>query len=338
MGKQKGRERIVSIVLAFSMLLSMIGTPAFAVEGSTETSSVSQPHLNLHAGEGGSFIPDAKHIKVRAGDSAGIDIVPNEGYSISDVVVNGKSVGAVSSYLIRNIRKDYTISATFAKEEVSAESGVSGGTGETPKPNVHVIPETGGGDAPPAKSTAETIQKNLDDLCRDLADKRDAAINSLPESLTKAQRAELIDELNRIYEEAAKSIKNAKGVNEAGELFNKAVRDFEEVLSRFGVIIPSAGPADEPSAKDPFILTSALLALMAAILAVFSLRKRKEDEPKKYNRILTLVGAAGSIIIFLLTTGWNGVALANVWTALVAVGTGIALYGFIVQEKQSKEI
>ncbi len=52
---------------------------------------------------------------VRNGETAEITVTPDEGYAIADVLVNGKSVGAVESYKIRNIKSNQTVSAVFEK-------------------------------------------------------------------------------------------------------------------------------------------------------------------------------------------------------------------------------
>ena len=40
-------------------------------------------------------------------------IMPNAGYKIKDVQVDGTSVGAVSTYTFDNVTADHTIEATF---------------------------------------------------------------------------------------------------------------------------------------------------------------------------------------------------------------------------------
>ena len=62
--------------------------------------------------EGGEISGSAS---VRNGETAEITVTPDEGYAIADVLVNGKSVGAVESYKIRNIKSNQTVSAVFEK-------------------------------------------------------------------------------------------------------------------------------------------------------------------------------------------------------------------------------
>lgn len=50
-------------------------------------------------------------------DSVTINILPNEGYKIKDVEVDGDSVGAVSEYKFRKVKEEHTIRAYFEKIE-----------------------------------------------------------------------------------------------------------------------------------------------------------------------------------------------------------------------------
>ena len=55
--------------------------------------------------------------KVEAGTDATFTITPNEGYTVKDVKVNGTSVGAVTTYTVKNVSADVAIEATFAAED-----------------------------------------------------------------------------------------------------------------------------------------------------------------------------------------------------------------------------
>jgi hypothetical protein len=82
--------------------------------GDNDTVTVN-PVITATAGIGGSISPSGA-ITVNAGSSKTFNITPNTGYYIVDVKVNGHSVGAVSSYTLKNIQSDSTISATFARK------------------------------------------------------------------------------------------------------------------------------------------------------------------------------------------------------------------------------
>jgi hypothetical protein len=63
---------------------------------------------------------------VNSGGSQILAITPASGYSISSVVVDGASVGAVSSYTFSNVTANHTISATFAAPTVVFANNAGG--------------------------------------------------------------------------------------------------------------------------------------------------------------------------------------------------------------------
>ncbi|MGG7141839.1 alpha-L-fucosidase [Clostridium nigeriense] len=64
------------------------------------------------AGENGSISPSGS-VTLEEGKSKTFTFTPNEGYEVSDVIVDGASVGARDSHTIENIKKDMTISVIF---------------------------------------------------------------------------------------------------------------------------------------------------------------------------------------------------------------------------------
>jgi C1A family cysteine protease len=73
--------------------------------------------ITASAGSGGS-ISSSGTVTVNYGDSKIFTITPDKGYKIKDVKVDGKSVGAVSTYTFSNITDNHTIEATFEKNEI----------------------------------------------------------------------------------------------------------------------------------------------------------------------------------------------------------------------------
>ncbi len=69
--------------------------------------------VTTSAGEGGSV---SESQEVPRGSTATFYIAANEGYYISDVYVDGTSVGPVTSYTFEDIDSDHTIMASFGKE------------------------------------------------------------------------------------------------------------------------------------------------------------------------------------------------------------------------------
>lgn len=104
-------------------------TAAFAVNSYTITAT---------AGTGGNISPSGS-TPVTSGGSQTYTITANSGYKISDVKVDGSSVGAVSAYTFSNITSAHTISATFASVASLSTGSVTlgdGGSGTLKSGNV----------------------------------------------------------------------------------------------------------------------------------------------------------------------------------------------------------
>ena len=71
--------------------------------------------ITATADEHGKIAPAAGTITVPKGKSETFTITPDSGYRIKDVLVDGKSVGAVSTYTFKEVVADHTIHAAFAK-------------------------------------------------------------------------------------------------------------------------------------------------------------------------------------------------------------------------------
>jgi len=79
------------------------------------------------AGAGGSIAPSGS-VSVLYGSSRSFTITPDAGYHVADVLVDGSSVGAVTSYSFTNVVADHTISASFASSSytITASAGTGG--------------------------------------------------------------------------------------------------------------------------------------------------------------------------------------------------------------------
>ncbi|MGC6456200.1 MAG: InlB B-repeat-containing protein [Coraliomargaritaceae bacterium] len=86
--------------------------------------------VTASAGANGSISP-AGASSADYGDSLTYTITPDAGYNILDVVVNGSSVGAVSSYEFASITEDSSISATFT-DRVLLKLDFQGNAGDNP--------------------------------------------------------------------------------------------------------------------------------------------------------------------------------------------------------------
>lgn len=70
--------------------------------------------IKASAGNGGSNSPNG-NVSVSKGSNKSFTIIADKGYKISDVLVDGKSAGAVSTYTFSNVREAHTITVSFTK-------------------------------------------------------------------------------------------------------------------------------------------------------------------------------------------------------------------------------
>ena len=68
--------------------------------------------IRATAGAGGLITPSGD-VSVRAGANQTFTITPNRGYAVSDVKIDGRSIGAVRSYTFENISASHTIEVQF---------------------------------------------------------------------------------------------------------------------------------------------------------------------------------------------------------------------------------
>lgn len=70
--------------------------------------------IKASAGENGS-IEKSGNVSVRRGNDQKFTITPDDGYKVADVKVDGESVGALTSYVFKNVITSHTIEVTFEK-------------------------------------------------------------------------------------------------------------------------------------------------------------------------------------------------------------------------------
>ena len=89
------------------------GSPGNNSSGGYFTVSITPTYtITASAGNGGSISPSGRQT-VTSGGSMTFSITPYSEYKISDVKVDGASVGAAGSYTFSNVTNNHTISATF---------------------------------------------------------------------------------------------------------------------------------------------------------------------------------------------------------------------------------
>ena len=68
--------------------------------------------IKATAGAGGSISPSG-NVRICQGESQTFTITPNKGYAVSNVKIDGKSIGAVESYTFENVNEGHTIEVIF---------------------------------------------------------------------------------------------------------------------------------------------------------------------------------------------------------------------------------
>jgi uncharacterized repeat protein (TIGR02543 family) len=125
------------------------GTSKGALTGYT-FSNVQSPHtiaatfiptITATAGAGGIISP-AGTIGVASGANQAYTMKPNAGYHVTDVLVDGSSVGAVSTYTFTNVTAHHTISATFAQNAAFTITVTAGANGSITPGTIDVVQGT----------------------------------------------------------------------------------------------------------------------------------------------------------------------------------------------------
>ncbi|MDD5045144.1 MAG: hypothetical protein PHG51_06360 [Candidatus Omnitrophica bacterium] len=89
------------------------------------------------AGMGGTVSPSGT-VQVAYGEDQAFTITPDSGYHIDNVLADGVSVGAVTSYIFTDVTADHALEASFAANPVSG----GGGGGGFPYTNASVLGNT----------------------------------------------------------------------------------------------------------------------------------------------------------------------------------------------------
>ena len=79
--------------------------------------------IKATAGAGGSISPSG-NVSVREGRDQAFTITPDKGYAVSNVKIDGKSIGAVKSYTFENVKKSHTIEVVFMKANGNPQTSV----------------------------------------------------------------------------------------------------------------------------------------------------------------------------------------------------------------------
>lgn len=224
-----------------------------------------------------------------------VDVLTTDGDSGERI-----EVSADKTTLTLYAQKFSTYAVVYTEKSVDAGDGRKSKTkSDSPQPSepmpvapVAPVPETSLPDDMPNTDKQEVVP----------SDKQKTTLSGEPET-DNEDKAETGDD---VEQEPGGSDKEGQE-NESPDL-ESAIRDLPDDLT--------------DGTQKPFVLASALLALIDALLAVFALLKLRE----KRRKLLTVIFAALAVSTFLLTTGRNGFVFANWWTLVIAAFTiGMAL-------------
>jgi hypothetical protein len=131
----------IASVLVDGASVSATGSYTFSNVLANHTISVSTSTntqtITASAGSGGSINPSGT-VYVSYGQNQAFSIVPNAGYHVADVLVDGSSVGAVTSYTFNNVIASHSISASFAINTFTITASAGSGGSISPSGSVSV--------------------------------------------------------------------------------------------------------------------------------------------------------------------------------------------------------
>lgn len=120
---------LADYTITFNYTKNITGGGSSGGGGGGGSSTVSSYTIKASAGNGGIISPSG-NVSVKRGDDQTFSINPINGYRISDVIVDSKSVGAVSTYTFDSVKANHTIQVKFVKyNSIVADPEVTGVAG-----------------------------------------------------------------------------------------------------------------------------------------------------------------------------------------------------------------
>src|ERR1035437_5097944 len=148
----------MAVIIAFVLGLSLV-QPAL-IKASTDTYIItSTGALNGSTQiNGPSYTFNGVGFVLNSGGNITFDFVPVSGYQVAGVIVDGSSVGAISTYTFSNVTANHTISPTFEVIPPSTGDSVSSAGSSAPSaPSTGDSVSSAGSSAPSASSTRGSV-------------------------------------------------------------------------------------------------------------------------------------------------------------------------------------
>src|ERR1035437_1830211 len=148
----------MAVIIAFVLGLSLV-QPAL-IKASTDTYIItSTGALNGSTQiNGPSYTFNGVGFVLNSGGNITFDFVPVSGYQVAGVIVDGSSVGAISTYTFSNVTANHTISPTFEViPPYTGDSVSSDGSSAPSAPSTGDSVSSAGSSAPSAPSTGDSV-------------------------------------------------------------------------------------------------------------------------------------------------------------------------------------
>ncbi|MBR6641030.1 MAG: S-layer homology domain-containing protein, partial [Clostridia bacterium] len=102
--------------LIIDVTFKMVYTGGGSSGGSFGGSQVVREYeITVKQNEGGKISPET--VKVERGENKTFKVTVDEGYTLKDILVDGKSIGKLEKYTFENVKEKHTIEAIYEKEE-----------------------------------------------------------------------------------------------------------------------------------------------------------------------------------------------------------------------------
>lgn len=102
------------ILLSATITASLFASDDAAESLADESSETKVYRLNVTAGENGGTFPSGETL-IGYGEDKTLYFVPEEGYRVADVTIDGESKGRVAHYMLKNVSSNHMVSVSFEK-------------------------------------------------------------------------------------------------------------------------------------------------------------------------------------------------------------------------------
>jgi parallel beta-helix repeat protein len=127
------RRILAAFFVLFLIIILIMGGCCMLPTSTTHT-------ITATAGANGSIEPEGA-ISITEGSNQTFNITPDEGYEIADVLVDGVSVGQVSTYTLVNVEQNHTIEVSFKQISPSAPTVIRYTITATTDTGGSIVPE-----------------------------------------------------------------------------------------------------------------------------------------------------------------------------------------------------